>query len=411
MRFVRIIIYCLTLVLFFRGLLEASGIPLVLLKSLSEFCVVIGFILLLSLKIRIIVRPNTLIFTFLYFAAIITSVITTQGSIIDGLKYFRYLAYVVLLLILFNSVFQDKIYIEKYMRFMYYIFIVQIAYAFLEIVFIGVEEEVVGTIFLNGGEYATILPLIILAYSTFYYTRDGSRIHLWIGLLSILIGFASAKRGILFYFPVSVVLLFLLHRSKKHGSIASFLLGTVLFTILLPVIGILARFNTGIASSGDGAFSSFVAAATYAQEYSAGIDFRGYTIGRLSTSINVLLHSLSLNANTLFGHGPGILLGNSGDFEPYKIDYGIVGWSKSILSIGWFGLLTELLLIKEIFVVLKKSVIPGSASLKDNIFYRYLYVQGYLIYFFYSVLLSASFYLFLPYIGILTLVRKGNTMK
>ena len=411
MRFVRVTIYFLTIILFFSGLLESIGIPLVLIKFLSEFCVVLGFVFLLLSRVRITVRPNLVILTSLYFGATMISVYTTHGSIIDGFKYLRYMVLIVLLLIQFNTLFRERIDIKIYMKFMYNIFIIQIVYAFLEIVFIGVEEEVVGTIFLNGGEYATILPLIILAFSAFYYMTEGGRRHLIIGLLSITIGFASAKRGILFFFPASVVALFLLDRFQRWGFYATLLPGLVVIGLVLPVIGILARYNSGIASSSDGAFSSFVAAANYSKEYSSGINYRGYTIGRSSTSMNVLLHSLVLNKNTFFGYGPDILLGNSGDFEPYKIDYGIVGWSKSILSIGWFGLVTEILLLREIFTTLKRMVFGQTATSKFRIFYWLILGQAFLIYFSYSVLLTASLYLVLPYFIIVAGIANFNYSK
>lgn len=228
-------------------------------------------------------------------------------------------------------------------RFILGLFLLQVAATVWKLAIVGSRSEhIVGSISAFGGENATVFPLFAMGYGLAIYFEYRPRLATLLLTLSFgLISYASRKRGFYFYLPPLLAITFLLHQINPGPARRRLLSwATVGALAVLTIIG-------GVLSTpslrGDEANTGMTAmrhAVAYGMEYEGGTSVEGRTTGRSGTSRRVWHQLSGAGLDTaLFGWGPGIAKAKGGDIEELDIAYGLTGWSRDAISIGWPGTL------------------------------------------------------------------------
>jgi len=393
----------LFLLLFTQGILQTIGIPIAIIKLCIEGLVIFMFFSNLK-KLKTFFKLNLVLI--IYILITIFSGLYNENDFWESVLYFRYHLYAYLIFVLAYSHDWSINQVTEQFNFLKKLLIVQVLYAFFELFILrNPQEEVVGTIFINGGELATILPLVGLCFLFVDYLFYKKKMNLVLSISLLLIGFASLKRGVIFYFPILIIILYVnflsilgVHIAKKFLSISIVVLSV--FTIFIFSV------SKNISLKGDSLTSGISNSTSYAIKYSNAQSHDGYFIGRTSSSLQVIQKTGENGLKDVLGFGPSTLLGKSGDFFFYNIDYGIVGWSKEVISVGWLGMIFYFLLY---FILIKKIQSKKEFFLRTILKKYYLMITSFylvflLCFFTYSPIFSnsgvVSFY-FMLFAGIL----------
>ncbi|MBC8453673.1 hypothetical protein H8D64_01305 [PVC group bacterium] len=191
----------------------------------------------------------------------------------------------------------------------------------------------------SGGSFASIFPLFAGAYavSLFLYAPKNK----WLLVIAFavpLIGYASAKRAIWFFYPMVMLLTYLsyLHRERKFFNTSSFVGIGIMVLVLMGIFLYGIRGASGLYSAEKtSAVENIKSATLYAREYTLEETYEGKTGGRTGTSLTVLKSIKELDMQRImFGLGPFSGLG-AGGVDELNIAYGIVGWASDALFVGW----------------------------------------------------------------------------
>lgn len=393
----------LFLLVYTQGILQTIGVSYDLLKVITEsFIFVILFLNFKRLKF-----PTKLTFTlFVYILICLSSAIYNEEPIVKSFLYFRFHLYAYFIFILARSHNWSMKEIDSQFYFLRVLLLLQVGYAFFELFILkDPQEEVVGTIFISGGEAATILPLVGLCFLFTDYLFKPKKVKLLMVFSLLLIGFASLKRGVIFYFPVIMIVIYIQYLFFMGFSTSMSILKISLLSLGAFLLFILAV-SQNDSLKGNSLLDGFSKSTKYATEYTTQKSHDGYYIGRSSSSLQVLHRTGDNGIKDLIGFGTETLMGDSGDFFYYDIDYGIVGWSKEVISVGWLGMFTYFLFY--LFVIRKikrmKVVFRNSSLSKFYIIISSFFLVFILTYFTYSPIFSqsgvVSFY-FMLFSGIL----------
>lgn len=379
------IIFFLT---FTQGLFQTLGVPFGILKIIQEAYIVIAFLIFFKFRRN---RIKYGILVFIYILIALVSSVYNDNSIISAILYSRFHFYA-LLIFLLASTYDWKFHeIESQYKFMKKLFILQILYAIYEIFILqDIQEEIVGTITISGGELATIIPLVGLCFFFSEYLYKSKKIPLLLCAGLILIGFASAKRGIVFYFPITLLIIYFLYMQINKISKYKRLPQVILVSIAAIIVFFIGISNSQSLNYDGSANTNY--AIEYASNYTTATSYDGKIIGRIGASLETLARTGQNGLKDWIGFGPEILMGKSGDFELYKIDYGIVGWSKEVLSLGWLGMLFYLLLYFKMFRYIYKNRIVFFKTIYSQYYLSFLsfFIVFVLMFFTYSVTFSVS---------------------
>jgi len=322
-------------------------------RFIVETAVVINFgWMLVTRKVKL--PPGCIWFT-LYVSWSLLSGIVTQDTLYDGFLYARYTLYSMLIYIVAYS---SNIHVAQLKRFAFPIaslMILQLAVSVIKVTVFGDRTEWrVGTMTVIGGELAALFPLVALAYAMAYYAYV--RHSFWVLLLGLafgMVGYASGKRAIYFTLPLCFLASLSLYalvqyRCKRPVPHKILIHSVAAIAISIPFFLYGVAHSAGIGmenASGLTIAESLINAATYAESYNTGVSDRGMSTGRTSTSWRVINSLVAGDAKQIiFGWGPTALIpkrgegvGTAGGFRALGIWYGIVGWSRDVLSIGIIG--------------------------------------------------------------------------
>lgn len=395
---------------FTQGIFQSFGVPFNLLKLIQEAYIILIFLFFFNLK-KIELKYG--IYVYAYMILVFLSALYNDNSVISAILYSRFHFYALLIFLISKSYNWKLKEVKSQYSFLKKMLALQVLYAFYEIFILkDVQEEIVGTITTSGGELATIIPLVGLCFFFVEYLFNSKKKILLLMCLSlILIGFASAKRGVIFYFPITFVIIYLLY--LKYEKIPTYkrlpkIVFVSIFALILFVIGVSNNksLNSGNSTSGRYALE-------YASNYTTAKSYDGKIIGRIGASLQIIYQTGSNGVKDWIGFGPEILMGKSGDFELYKIDYGIVGWTKEVISVGWFGMIFYWLFYYRIFrkIYKKRKQYYGTIYKQFYLSVLSFFIIFTLMFFTYSASFSVSgvlsFYLML-FIGILWNVNQPN---
>ena len=294
-----------------------------------------------------------------------------QGVLIS-LKYCRYVFYAYCMFALVSRLPWDPVRIQNLLILLAGLCLVQIPASLGNLIIRGLRDEFrVGTMTVSGGELGTVFPLLVFGFIMGIYLFRLRTF--WMLLLAVafgIVGFSNGKRAFYYFMPGLACLGLAVYASLPpwvrpsgwrkvvpHATLA------ILCAIPLLLYGI--RQTEGLSRTDDKV--SLVDQITFmiqsATEYETGNKFGGVVIGRSAASRRVLEeHSHQKPTVQLLGYGPEPLLQTSVEFAPYDIDYGIVGWSRDVISIGWIGAALYVGMILRILAALHRILFRGLPS-------------------------------------------------
>ena len=234
----------------------------------------------------------------------------------------------------------------------------------------------------------------------FYYRRS-----LWVIVLALsfgLVGYASGKRAVYFLMPFLYVctILWYCYREKSHAAIARIQAPILLLVFLSPVIvfGLTNSKRFAHLKDTTGVTEFAVGATDVIAEYTLrGVD-SDQTFGRTANSLK-LLKNLPRDAfgKYLFGLGPACMMNHGGKRagEQEGITYGVVGWVRDTISVGW----PAMLLYVGFYVLLwrrlvhRRSAITSDYARAVHFGTHVAFLAYFLLYFFYcdSFIMSGWF--------------------
>jgi hypothetical protein len=305
------------------------------------------------------------------FIVIITSFLLTDVNDIQLLIFIRKFAIYYLFFYALFNINLDPIYKDKLLKLLMFLFVIQIPAAFIKLgVLGGTMEDYIGTMSIQEGSLATIMPLMAISFLITNYLEFKKVKYIIFILLFIAIGLISDKMGLLFY----IILLFMVLTyifSKRYSDFLQINM-TLIRNILINTFFLIIIFA---------AFVSLNPRANPEHQIGGSIDIeyliefiadyqtlheKGSTIegeGRFEAPV-VALEKMRRGGyiNVLFGFGPGEIVKSSFTpyvkplLEKYNIGYGgRIGLVWMGMQIGLVGmvvfLLFHLLLLKKLLQV------------------------------------------------------------
>ncbi|MDG4714773.1 hypothetical protein [Winogradskyella marincola] len=288
-----------------------------------------------------------------------------NNSVVETFLYLRYLIFTYLL---FNQLYVSPLSIKQWnllLKLLVVMIVLQgLGSAFNVFILQQRVEGYVGLMSSVGGTTATAFPVLISVMVSTYFLfkpKMTKQDWLWCGTVLIsafLVGYSSGKRGIYFYIPVYMFLTFML--AAKHLAVYSFFKKKIfnassVLVVLFPLFIFGIQNSKGFSYSLDGSESAsqtISSAISYAESYEGATDQYGRTIGRSNTSMRILGYSLSQPSFFFFGEGYGAMKSEAVK-KTLGFRYGIVGFTRDLVSGGWFLMLGTMYLFY--FIILKNK--------------------------------------------------------
>ncbi len=342
----------LIIISFCQGLLFYVGIPNIIYKSLVIGLVIVCLSMLLIGDGRF--KKDSIIGLFiLYSLILVISSLINSSNPVDFISYILYLLPGVVVYTYMRNVQFNHLELIKLNNLFFFIYIFQIFFSVLKLIFWGRTEAVVGTMHYSGGSLNTVVPLVgISMLIAFYVLNKNKPLYIFLILGFLFMGWVGEKRGIYFYF-IALTLFAYYFNSKinKNQNILKIIRqGVILSLFIMVVFYIGAKYTLTLnPESIIGGSFDFYHIYNYAYQYSTNIDYAGYSSGRFSGLIAVFNSMLEKETiNKLFGFGPSELIG-ARFLDNKQYAYGVSrlmainGWSTSLISIGFIGALTTVI--------------------------------------------------------------------
>lgn len=344
---------------FCQGLLFYIGFEGIIYKF---FVLALSYSVIISLvpiKSNLLPRDRILFLFIAYIFVIFISSFINGDSYKDILSYVSFILPGFIVYIFINKAIYNEHEILKINNLFFFIFLFQIFFSVLKLIFWGTSEAVVGTIHFSGGSLNTIVPLVGISMTIsfwIFYKRDYRLILIVLGF--IFMAWTGEKRGIYFYFSILLIICYIVYNyhNKKYFIKTIFNLLFYMIPILFLTIYIGVKYSPTLNPENiyGGSFNLDYLT-DYIITYNTQLDQLGNAAGRFSGLKSVFYSVLNKPIfEMLFGSGPGILLG-VGDAE-YKvyISYnlssmiGVNGWSTALISLGFLGAVLVVLFYFEI---------------------------------------------------------------
>lgn len=352
----------LFLYVFLFGILEYFGLS----EFIRKFMIDILIILLLIVQInkakykfpglRWFIALSTLIFSSSAFSL---------SALYPSFTYYRTFLYPFIVFVIVYNIKMCESDWLIFNKFIFSLFILQIAASVIKLIFIGVSEKLmIGTISTSGGVFSTMLPLSAVAFIfSFFmiYRQDLKYILLVTGFLFI--GYMGAKRGIWIYTPIILIsgIYFYIRitSSFERKKISKKLMRLTIFIIIFSAITLIfgAKYTRSLNPENikGGQFDI-----NYLQEYAVEYTFatsenEQYTLGRGANFLSVMRQMLNAQPiNSLFGYGPesgkGVRTYGEGIWEYLGVNGPITGLTYHLVQIGLIGTTILLLILLRIAI-------------------------------------------------------------
>lgn len=318
--------YSITLIIifsfsFFQGAIQLLGIPTIVPRLFLEFAILVLFFktlyILKTKQKKMQFKWGT--WMFLVFIITIVSAIINQVPVISLLLFSRH---VFIFYLLFIAIYNSNLSLKEIRKVNYWIvglFIIQIPAAIIKILIYGthiVEGGGIGTVSVQGGSLALLIPLIPISFlfSRFLYNRKF--VNLLFIIAFLIISVASGKRATAFLLPVLLIILIVIYNNVyKKGNIIK-LTKFVSGIIIVSVIALFVTSQTSPYLNPEGIRygGSFNLKYMYNKmlSYSTSYDSKNPGAGRIAsykTTYNYVYHKKGLD-KVLFGFGPGSIIGS-----------------------------------------------------------------------------------------------------
>lgn len=371
---------------FLQGALLAFGINGNIIKASVIVFLIFSILLIYSAQNQTARRFNySSIWIFILFTLIwLISVAVNNSNFGKSFSFFHYTLVAFLSFSIGLNLTINTKHLKRFDRTIVLLLVLQIFAAIIKVGTVGTKEMYAGTIGFTGGSLNTVYPLIGISFFTiryFFYKDEKKYLILAIGTLFI--AWAGEKRGIYFYLPVVLFLIFFLHRKltgKILFSINNSIKGIVILLIssfifywgirLSPTLNpdntVLGRFDLNYTIE-------------YATNYSYNEEEVEYATGRFSGLEHIVIQSLSNIESHIFyiGKGPDLLIGLGEESIDTAQDIGVSGsmaingFSTYLLSLGLFGVLAIIILYYNV-----SRKIYAELFREDLEFNRLLYSYG-----------------------------------
>lgn len=357
---------------FTKGAFELLGFSETILQLSIEFLIFILFFhsLLFVVKRRRLEGPGLYV-NFFLFAMILISFLLSNVSTLQLILFMRkfgvyYLFFYALFNLNISSICKDKLF-----ELIIFLFLIQIPAAFIKLLILGTQEKVVGTMSVQEGSLASIMPLMAISYLIANYLEFKNIKYIVLIFLFIAIGLISNKMGILFYIMILFFTLSFLYSYKYSNTLINIIFIRNLFSVLIFVTFIFMAFVSLNPRANPehkvGGSIDIEFLVNYIDDYQ-NLDLKDSRVegdGRFEAP-GVALDRLEKKGflNVLLGFGPGDIVQSSYIryknplLEKYNIGYGgRLGLVWVLMQIGLIGvmlfLLFHLLLFKKIWNVYK----------------------------------------------------------
>jgi hypothetical protein len=229
------------------------------------------------------------------------------------------------------------------------LFVLQIAASAHEVFVRGERVEAhVGLLYATGGSLATEFPLLAMGLTVpfyFYYRRNP--LLLLLAWAFFLVGYASGKRAIYFLGPSLYFFIFIWYvlRTRTLEGLKQLAWGMVVFGCLVPLVLLGLSHSHGIGqNTATKPLERVVHAVHAAVDYTTAERPTGQSTGRTATNRRVLSTLCDEPwETTLFGRGPSATRVGREHYGTLMIAYGICGWARDVLCIGWPGMVLYVL--------------------------------------------------------------------
>jgi hypothetical protein len=333
------------------------------------------------------------IFVALFVTCTILSGIASGDDPYFSFLYFRMLVYGY---IIFWTVWNANLTgheILRLSRLILSLWILQIAAAIFELFVLNQRIEAhVGTIAFTGGGAATAFPLFAMAYVMAFYCYYKRSV--WLILLAFsfgIVGYASGKRAIYFLIPAfyTAIILFYYLRERSFLGLQR-MLGPIFICFLIFPLFIFGltqskRFST---LKGKETVTVISGAAKISEEYTFRVYRGGKTFGRTATSLKLLRQLCNgMLGQYLFGFGPASLMEHGGKRAKrlFGAEYGIVGWAKDTISVGWPAMIFHISFYAFLWWRLYRQRLIMSNDYAKALYFgtHFAFAAFFLLYFFY----------------------------
>lgn len=238
----------------------------------------------------------------------------------------------------------------------------QILFSVVKLFVIGRNEALVGTAGYTAGSVATIFPIIALIFlHRYYFATFSIKKNIWWLLGLLLIGVASNKRAIWFFFPVVLFALNYTVYELKRNNIK--ILGLAILSVIIVSLGV--KINPSLNPSGQiwGEFDSEYAS-DYILNYTYNVESMektGLASGRVSGNV-LMINKIADQSflNSIIGSGPTGFHGSgvTSDFITdlgYATKQAITRASQFIIVEGLIGFVLFMLIFQKLLVMVKKT--------------------------------------------------------
>jgi hypothetical protein len=280
-------------------------------------------------------------------------------------EIFLYTRFVVYTFLIYVQLYQSNLEVQQWQRifaFTFWLVVAQILGALYTLLILGEQVEgFVGLMSSNGGTTATVFPLLISSLVFLYYlfrSKMGMKQWLMLGLIFasvFMVAYASGKRGIYFTVPAFFIITILLSFRTlfSNGFFQKKLVGiSIIGVLIFPflIYGIVNSRGLNYSLSGNESYSEIIMNSfTFAEEYESATDQYGRTIGRSNTTAQILDKSLGDEQLFISGAGYGTTKEESTMLR-LGYGYGIVGFTRDIVSAGWIYSIMTVVLISGIIL-------------------------------------------------------------
>ncbi len=223
-------------VAFMVGLLDVFGIS----EAITYLTINAIVIILFIISFYFMLRERKIIFIGFWPFAILL-VITFVSFLLNDVSLLHLVFFIKVYLLpflffmaLFNIPFENE-QREKVLKFIMLLFLIQIPAAVVKTSLVGFQEDYMGTMSIEAGSLATIVPLTAIAYIFSHYMYSSNKKTLLLIPLFIFVAISCSKLGIVLYLLLLLVLLYYIHEENNFFALTTIRSG-VIFTIVSYLI-------------------------------------------------------------------------------------------------------------------------------------------------------------------------------
>ena len=344
------------------------------------------FFILISLN-RVLYKTPVLYYFLIFIIFSLLSSVVNDSSLLMWLKHIRYTTYFYLIYAVFWSTYISVEQWRRLIKFIVFLILMQGAGAFFNLFVLNIRVEgYVGLMSSLGGTTATTFPLFIISLVSVVYlfSQNKNRYFKLVLILIVLscafVGYASMKRAIYFSIPMFLVLSMLIsfhYLETKSDIIRKAGILILLFIIALPVFIFGIRNSGGINSglTGNENNSQVIRGAfNFAQTYTKSRTESGYSAGRIATTFNIFNRFSEDPKSLLFGANYGVHKTKKGR-NSLKFVYGLVGFTRDIISGGVILALLTVLVIARIILINHSTKFKITKALRIIIFLIFIFIH------------------------------------